>query len=290
MKLRSVFTCLAPLLSLWLSTACIMAGDVEFERDVVYSSPQGEHLQLNLARPKQIDGLAPAVVCIHGGGWAAGSREGWNEGCKRLAERGFVAVTLSYRFAPKFPYPAAIEDVKAGVRWLRANAERLKIDPNRIGAVGDSAGGHLAMMLGSSGVTRRFDTAGENLDRTSAVQCVVNIYGPADMTRMAEVKAATGPLTGFLGDAQQQRERYILASPIAWVTPDSPPMLMIHGTKDDIVPLEQSQRMHDRLQAAGVPCEMLILEGAGHGFKGDDAQRSSDAMTAHFEKYLMPPK
>ena len=121
------------------------AGDdsIEFQSSVEYSNPHGEHLKLDLAQPKPIDGLAPAVVCIHGGGWAGGGREGWDDVCKQLAARGYVAITVTYRLAPKYVFPAQIDDVKAAVRWLRANAERLKVDPNRIGAVGDSAGGHL---------------------------------------------------------------------------------------------------------------------------------------------------
>ncbi len=93
-------------------------GEVEMERDVEYSNPGDAHLKLDLTRPKQIEGLAPAVVCIHGGGWTAGNRDGWNGLCKQLAERGYVAVTITYRFAPAHPFPAAVNDAKAAVRWL----------------------------------------------------------------------------------------------------------------------------------------------------------------------------
>ncbi|MDA0590183.1 MAG: alpha/beta hydrolase, partial [Planctomycetota bacterium] len=126
-----------------LIAAELNAGEIVFEEGIEYTNPDEQHLKLNLARPKQLDSLAPAVLCIHGGGFRAGKRERWDKLCRELAERGYVAATVTYRLAPKYKFPAAVYDVKAGVRWLRANAEKYKIDPNRIGVVGDSAGGHL---------------------------------------------------------------------------------------------------------------------------------------------------
>src|SRR4051812_33011079 len=102
---------------------------VVFERDVEYASPDGQHLQLNLARPKEGTGPYPAVVCIHGGGFRAGNREGYNGTALKLAQNGYVAVTVSYRLAPKYQFPAAVQDTKAAVRWLRANAKKYHIDP-----------------------------------------------------------------------------------------------------------------------------------------------------------------
>ena len=264
------------------------AADIEFETGVEYSNPQDEHLQLNLARPKQIDGLAPAVVCIHGGGFRAGNRQRWDDVCRQLADRGYVAVTVTYRLAPKHPFPAAVNDVKAAVRWLRANAERLKIDPDRIGTLGDSAGGHLAQFLGVTGGVKKFDADGDNLDRSSRVQCVVNIYGPSDFTRSyGKSVDAAQVLPLFLGgDLEQARHRHILASPLYWVTPEAAPTLLIHGTKDPYVAHEQATWLRDRLQADDVAVELLTLEGAGHGFQGEDARRANDAMFAFLDKCL----
>src|SRR3954447_25998633 len=119
------------------------AAEVLFEEGIEYANPDNQHLKLNLARPKEVADNArlPAIVCIHGGGFRAGERAGWNDRCKKLAERGYVAVTVTYRLAPQYQFPAAVQDVKAAVRWLRANAGKYHIDPDRIGTVGDSAGG-----------------------------------------------------------------------------------------------------------------------------------------------------
>jgi acetyl esterase/lipase len=264
------------------------AAEIEFETDVEYTNPQDEHLKLNLARPKQVDGLAPAVVCIHGGGFRAGNRQRWDAVCRQLAERGYVAVTVTYRLAPKHQFPAAVNDVKAAVRWLRANAERLKIDPDRIGTLGDSAGGHLAQFLGVTGGVGEFDADGDNLGQSSRVQCVVNFYGPSDFTKSyGKSVDAAEVLPLFLGgDLEHARHRHILASPLSWVTPRAAPTLLIHGTKDPYVAYEQATWLYDRMQADDAPVELLTLEGAGHGFQGDDARRANEAMFAFLDKYL----
>src|SRR5207253_5788055 len=133
-----------------------------------YANPDGQHLQVNLARPKEASGRSPAVLCIHGGGFRAGKREGWDARCQQLAEHGYVAATVTYRLAPKYQFPAAVHDVKAAVRWLRANADKYKIDPQRIGVVGDSAGGHLAQFLGVTADVKEFEGE-ENPKQSSAV-------------------------------------------------------------------------------------------------------------------------
>ena len=270
------------------------AGEIEIEKEVEYSNPADQHLKLTLCRPKQIEGLAPAVVFIHGGGWTAGNRDRWQGACEELARRGFVAVTVTYRLAPAFPFPAAVEDVQAAVRWLRANAERLKIDPARIGAVGDSAGGHLAQCLGVGVDTRLASPSTDHASgadgQPSRVQCVVNIYGPNDMTRMAGPHTDSA-LRNFLGgDVAAARHRYILASPFDWVTPEAAPTLIIHGTKDDVVPYQQATTMQERLKGVDVEVELLTLEGAGHGFQGENNDKANAAMYAWLESHLKPKK
>jgi acetyl esterase/lipase len=288
MILRRAAYLLLFLLALAFGATPAPAAEIEFETDIEYSNPQGEHLQLNLARPEQIDGLAPAVVCIHGGGFRAGNRQRWDAVCRQLAERGYVAVTVTYRLAPKHQFPAAVNDVKAAVRWLRANAERLKIDPKRIGTLGDSAGGHLAQFLGVTGGVNQFDADGDNLPQSSNVQCVVNFYGPSDLTQSyGKSVDAAEVLPLFLGgDLEHARHRHILASPLYWATPQAAPTLLIHGTKDPYVAYEQAVWMRDRLQADDVTVELLTLEGAGHGFQGEDARRANDAMFAFLDKFL----
>jgi acetyl esterase/lipase len=159
------------------------SGELIFEPGIEYANPDNQHLQLNLARPKNAEGKLPAVVCIHGGGFRAGDRKRWDGLCKKLAERGYVAIAVTYRLAPKYQFPAAVNDVKAAVRWLRANAEKYQVDPERVAALGDSAGGHLAQFLGVTGDIAQFEGDGGNGGQSSRVACVVNYYGPSDFTK-----------------------------------------------------------------------------------------------------------
>jgi acetyl esterase/lipase len=262
--------------------------DVVFEPDVEYANPDGQHLQLDLARPKKGDGPFPAVLCIHGGGFRAGNRYGYDGLCLRLAQQGYVAATVTYRLAPKYPFPAAVHDVKEAVRWLRANAGKYHLDPDRIGVTGGSAGGHLAQFLGVTSDVKSFEGDGGNRDQSSRVACVVNFYGPSDFTKSyGKSVDAAEVLPLFLGgNLETARRQHVLASPLYWVTPHAVPTLCIHGTKDNYVAHEQAVWLVERLKAAEVEAELLTLEGAGHGFKGADADRAEKAMLAFFDKHL----
>jgi acetyl esterase/lipase len=280
-------------LPLALAAAAILAGpapaeEILFEAGIEFAKADGQSLQLDLARPKVQTGKTPAILCIHGGGFRAGKREGWDGRCKLLAEQGYVAATVTYRLAPKYQFPAAVEDVKAGVRWLRANAEKYSIDPDRIGVVGDSAGGHLAQFLGVTAGVAQFEGDGGNPGVSSRVSCVVNYYGPSDLTKSygKSVDAAEVLPLWLGGDASKEHRRHILASPLYWVTPSAAPTLLLQGTEDKYVNHEQAVWMVERLKAAEVEAELISLEGAGHGFKGADADRAWKAALAFFEKHL----
>ena len=230
------------------------------------------------------------TTLIAGGGFRAGSRKGYLAQCIRLAQRGYVAVTVDYRLAPAAPFPAAVHDVKAAVRYLRASAPRLGIDPERIGVTGGSAGGHLALFLGLTGGMPRFEGDGPNRSQSSRVSCVVDYYGPSDFTKSygRSVDAAE-VLPLFLGgDLNHARPTHIQASPLNWVTPDAAPTLAIQGTKDRYVAYEQSVWIIDRLLGAGVEAELETIDGADHGFKGADAERAEQRMLAFFDRYLKP--
>ena len=227
---------------------------VVFEKNIEYSNPDDQHLQLNMARPKDGAGPFPAVICIHGGGFRAGTRESFNGLCLQLAERGYVAVTVSYRLAPKYQFPAAVYDVKAAVRWMRANAEKYQIDPDRIGTTGGSAGGHLAQFLGVTSGVSKFEGDGGNAEYSSSVKCVVNFYGPSDFTKSYDASVdAKDVLPLFLGgNLEQERHRHIESSPLYWVTPEAAPTLFVHGTKDAYVAHEQAEWIVERMKAADV--------------------------------------
>jgi acetyl esterase/lipase len=262
-------------------------GEVTVENNVEYANPDNQHLQMNLARPKG-DGPFPAVLCIHGGGFRAGTRDGYDGLIRKLAEHGYVAATITYRLAPKYQFPAAIYDVKAGVRWLKANAGKYKIDPNRIGVTGGSAGGHLALFLGVTSGVKSFEGDEGNLDQSSSVGCVVSYFGPSDFTKSyGKSVDAAEVLPLFLGgNLEKARQQHIIASPLYWVTPNAAPTLCIHGTKDNYVAYEQAIWMVDKLLNAGVEAELVTMQGAGHGFGGKDAEAADAAMLAYFDKHL----
>ena len=290
MKLvQALFACLL-LSGAALRAADAIPEDVVFEKDVEYAVAGGEHLQVNLARPKTGDGPFPAIVCIHGGGFRAGKREGYDKLCVTLAQQGYVAITVTYRLAPAFPFPAAVYDCKAAVRWLRANASKYHVDPARIGVTGGSAGGHLAQFLGVTSGVKEFEGDGGNLDQSSSVACVVNFYGPSDFTKSyGKSVDAAEVLPLFLGgDLEHALQAHIRASPLNWVTPDAAPTLCVQGTKDDHVAYEQAVWMVDRLKECGVEVDFLPIEGAGHGFKGADNDKAQQALLDFFAKHLKP--
>lgn len=258
-------------------------ADVEFSR-------VGERVAMDIFRPKGATGPLPSVLAVHGGGFRAGSRAGYHGLCGKLALRGYVCATTSYRLAPRHQFPAAIEDVKAAVRFLRANAAKYNVDPNAIGAVGGSAGGHLVLLLGLTGQTKYFEGSGPNQEQSSAVQAVVNYFGPTDFVQSYYKSVDAGQvLPQFLGgDHLHERKMHIAASPLYYVTPQAAPTLSIHGTKDTYVAYEHSLWITAKLAAAEVEAELETIEGAGHGFKGADAERAEARAFAFFDKHLKP--
>ncbi len=269
-------------------TPPVVPDDVKFEAGIEYANPDDQHLMLNIARPKTGDGPFPAIVCIHGGGFRAGKRESYDGLIIRLAQKGYVAMTVSYRLAPKYQFPAAVHDTKAAVRWARANAAKYQIDPARIGTTGGSAGGHLAQFLALTAGVAEFEGNGGNAKESSAVACVVNVYGPSDFTKSyGKSVDAAEVLPLFLGgNLETARKQHLKASPLYWVTPNAAPTLCIHGTEDKYVAHEQAVWLVDKLKACGADAELLTLEGAGHGFRGKDAETSDAALFAYFAKML----
>jgi acetyl esterase/lipase len=286
--MRRFISAIALLLLSLVSVPARAQDGVVFEKNIEFSNPDNQHLMLNMARPENGDGPFPAVLCIHGGGFRAGTRDGYDGLVKQLAARGYVAVTVEYRLAPKYPFPAAIHDVKAAVRWLRANAAKYHINPERIGVTGGSAGGHLALYLGVTGGVKELEGEGGNPAQSSKVRCVVNFYGSSDLTRSyGKSVDAAEVLPLFLGgNVEKERPKHLMASPLYWVTPLAPPTLCVHGTKDNYVAYEQSIWMVDRLLAAGVEAELVTLQGAGHGFGGEQVKAADAALFAFFDKHL----
>jgi acetyl esterase/lipase len=260
------------------------------EREVEYSGVGGRQT-LDIVRPREVTGSPrAAILLVHGGGFRGGTKEGYIPLAIKLAEHGYVAATANYRLSPRNQFPAAVQDVKAAVRFLRANALKYGIDSGHIGALGGSAGGHLVLMLGLTAGVEEFEGSGPNRDQSSAVQCVVDEYGPTDFTQSYSKSVdAAEVLPKFLGgDLDHERLAHMRSSPLNWVTPNAAPVLAIHGTADPYVAYEQSLWIIERLIAAGVPAELETISGAGHGFKGADALRADERAIAWFDKYLKP--
>lgn len=243
---------------------------VEVKSDLVYAAPGGRELRLDLFLPKTREGQVPAVVYVHGGGWRGGNKEHFHRQAAHMASIGFAGACIEYRLSGEAKYPAAIQDVKAAVRWLRANAERYRIDPGKIGSAGGSAGGHLAALLGTTAGVSELEGDGGNAGFSSRVQAVAAFNPALDLEHFVKEdsrRGATGSIRNFLGYSYAEKPQlWAQASPILHVSKDSAAFLFLHGTKDETTPYEKSVEMMKRLQASGVRAELFTAEGAGHGF------------------------
>ena len=221
--------------------------NVEEILDLEYGSGGQHKLQLDLYLPKDRTQPTPAIIFIHGGAWKAGNRRDMKYYCLKFAEKGYVTATVTYRLIGQAPFPAPIQDVKCAVRWLRAHAEKYQIDPDRIVASGNSAGGHLSMMIGYSDDPSLEGTGGHN-NQSSRVAAVVNFYGPTDLT--TEFAKKQGDLKDFMAGKtfDEAPDSYKLASPLFHLTEDDPPTLIFHGTIDSIVPIVQADLLADKLK------------------------------------------
>ncbi len=255
--------------------------DITIQENVLYRTVGDTDLHLDIAWPTLRSGRSgrPAILFIHGGGWQAGTRQAQSRLVRAAARRGYVAATVTYRLAPQFTWPAQWEDVRAALIWLRENASTYGIDPERIGAAGHSAGGHLSLMLGG------FPNGAEHAE--ARVQAVVNFFGPTDLAAANYGERARGIITTFIGgpvDAKQAE--HAAASPLTLVTPGDAPTLTFHGTTDGIVPVEQAYVLHEAFAAARVPNELNILAGRGHGWRGMERRRTTHETFRFFDAYL----
>jgi acetyl esterase/lipase len=267
-------------------TALPPAG-VVFEKDIVYGKAGEVELLLNLARPAQNNGPVPLVVVIHGGGWAAGNRSQHDDLTWKIAQRGCVSATISYRFAPQYMFPAQVEDAKCAVRFLRAHAVKYQIDPSRIGAMGFSAGAHLAMMLGTMDNADGLEGVGGWPDQSSKVQAVVSFVGPTDLAAEDFGEVSRGILKNFVGGTREEKlELCRRASPIAYVNPGDAAMLLFQGTRDPLIPNTQAFKMAEALTTAGVKGRVELLLGAGHGWGSAEMERTLNETFRFFDSAL----
>ncbi|HEY1066028.1 MAG TPA: alpha/beta hydrolase [Pirellulales bacterium] len=267
-------------------------GDVKITRDVEYAKVGDQSLKLDYATPAAAKSKPPLVVWIHGGGWVGGNRA--NPPVAFLINQGYALASISYRFSDKAVYPAQIHDCKGAIRYLRANAEKIGFDPERIGVAGGSAGGHLVALLGTTAGEKELEgEVGGNLDQSSRVQAVCDIYGPSDLlldeTNGGEKwnPAATELVRKLLGGPRLEKSALAkLASPVYFVSEDDAPFLIIHGDKDDLVYPSQSTRLLKALQEAKVPAELDLVKGAGHGGPQFGEPSRRDRITKFFDAHL----
>lgn len=262
----------------FLAAALLVASSAVAQttiENLEYANVRGNSLQLDLRTPAG-KGPWPVILYLHSGAWISGDRFGGP--ALREVSRGYAVASADYELAPKSVWPAQIEDAKAAVRWLRANAARFNLDPDRIGVWGTSAGAHIGAVLGTSGGDAFVEGIElGNAQFSSRVKAVVDFYGPADLLKIEDQKLPCIPLDGnasymppslLIGcPIQECKEKTELANPIHYVTRDDPPFLIMHGMLDCLVPFQQSVMLHDALANAGVDSTLILLPTAQHADK-----------------------
>lgn len=238
-------------------------GRVTIEKDVVFGTGGDRELKCNVYMPPQQGTDRPAVLLVHGGGWVNGDRSQLHGYGILLGRLGYVCVATEYRLAPAAKWPAQIHDVKAALRWMRANAGRLGIDPQKIAVSGNSAGGHLSLMIAGTQNMPEFEGEGGKAGVGTEVAACIAFYAPA---KLYIEKQPLREELSFLFGRGYSEETARAASPITYAAASAPPTLLIHGNKDELVPAEASFQMYRALHDAGASVELHMYDGAPHAF------------------------
>lgn len=296
-------------------------GGVTGILDIPYNEVRGfRPVQLDLYYTPANHTPKPAVIWIHGGAFSGGDSRmflgsfgPFDKVLAGLATRGYVVVGVNYRLSGEATFPAAVQDIKASVQWLRANADKYDIDPNRIALWGESAGAYLAVEAGTSCGVKELESTGQNAKQRSCVQAVIDWYGPIDFPNIASQKASSGapaqgpggmppmgpgpggmppmmqggktPEVVFLGCDYSVCDPSLLqrANPISFISANTPPFLIMHGNSDFAVPWKQSQELYDALKAKGVPVQFKLLPGLNHIFGGATPDQSREILKTVFD-------
>jgi acetyl esterase/lipase len=262
------------------------SAGMQIHRDLEYVAGGHARNKLDLYLPDKADRPLPLIVWIHGGGWSAGSKED----CPALplVGRGYAVASINYRFSQHALFPAQIEDCKAAIRWLRANAKQYGLDAGHVGVWGASAGGHLVALLGTTGGAKELEGKGGNLDQSSRVQCVVDWFGPTDFTKMGGWQdKPDSPMARLLGGpVHEKRELAAKANPITYVGKDSAPFLIMHGEQDGLVPMNQSELLDEALRKAGAQSTLIRVAKNGHGGPGFTNAENRKKIEEFFDKHL----
>lgn len=262
-------------------------GRVTIERDVVFGSGGGRDLRCNVYRPPQPGTARPAVLLVHGGAWVNGDRAQLHGYGILLGRIGYVCVATEYRLAGEAKWPAQIHDVKAALRWMRANAAHLGIDPDKIAISGNSAGAHLALLAAGTPDLPEFEGDGGNAGVGTRVAAAVGFYAPTQLY----VPDRPDEVVAFLFGPSYSESFARAASPVEYASRGFPPTLLITGNADELVPVESSILMYDALRKAGGPVELHVYGGAPHAFDAvpEFGRQCASIVALFLDRYVASP-
>jgi acetyl esterase/lipase len=279
----TIFVCLCAL----LAGQCRADGDT-VQHNVTYETIDGKNIALDIAVPND-KGRFPLVICLHGGAWSTGDKSKFAWTIDDMAHHGLVAASINYRLAPKYPWPAQLDDARAALLFLKQHADQYKIDPTHVGGLGESAGAQLVMLLAF-----KPDAPHATPLTSTRLQAVVNYYGPVDLGHwqpgplmeyfwQKQFHESVEDMMGqFLGSKDPDSPQVKSASPINFVDKDSPPVLTFHGTLDFFVPFSQAQLLHDKLKKAGVSEQLVPIPNGMHGGWAPEVRRDAATKSLHF--------
>ena len=270
--------------------ASFAQADVTITPDVVYGHKSGLAMTFDVFTPTENANGAAILFMVSGGWYSSWSPPEQTQGLfKPLTDKGFTVFAVRHGSSPKFSIPEAVADVRRSVRFIRMNAERFKIDDSRLGVYGYSAGGHLSLVLGTAsdeGDPNAKDPIDKVSDRVSAV---VAFVAPTDLRIMVNDAPDRLPAYARFPALTLDMKSAEAGSPLVHVTPDDPPTLLIAGDQDDLVPITHSRNMQAAFEEANVESRLIEVAGAGHGFQGEDARKSSEEMVSWFVSQLATP-
>ena len=275
-------------------------SDVTIKKDIIYGSAGGIDLKLDIGLPEG-KGPFPVVLFFHGGGWQQGDKWHMHRWIQKFVSAGYAGVSVAYRFAPGFKWPAQIQDAKRAVRYLRAHAGEYNIDPARLGVMGESAGAYLALMLGVTSDGDPFESQMDYPEFSSKVQAVVSYFSATDFTLPGlplspaleaemqkyygkSLKEVRAEFTGATGPEDPILKKI---SVLTYVDGDDAPILMFHGDSDPFVSPEHPIRLQQALEKSGVPNQLIMVKGGGHGWTGSLQEETTSQMFAFFSQWLL---
>jgi acetyl esterase/lipase len=281
-----------PALILTILAAAQAMAQAQFDTipDVIYGHKDGLAMTFDVFKPKA-NANGAAVIFMVSGGWVSPYTPPQQAAMrfKELLDKGFTVIAVRHGSSPKYLIPEIVSDVRRAVRFIRFNAKQWGVDPNRLGVFGGSAGGHLALVLGTASDGGDPNAKEDFMKESDRVASVVAYFPPVDLRPLARglnPQSSGGVLDRFPA-LNFEKEKAPDYSPIVHVSSDDPPTLLIHGDKDDLVPVNNSRVIYEAFQKNNVKTELIIIEGAGHGFRGEDAKRANAAMVSWFEQTLL---